>query len=74
MTPRLPKPRADWYVHSDGKFVATLTRQTSAANTFDPLSPWLLLHNNGKIDRFATYGEALNEARSVYPLVHISTT
>jgi hypothetical protein len=54
------------HVYSHDKHVAMINLQPKGADTFNPAEPWLLLHNTGRIDRFATMKEARGEARKTY--------
>lgn len=56
-------------VLSHGVHVAAINRMSKAADGYTPETPWLLLHNTGRVDRFATQREAKEEARKSYPRV-----
>jgi len=56
-------------VLSHGKHVASINRMHKAADGYTPDTPWLLLHNTGRVDRFATQREAKEEARKSYSRV-----
>lgn len=43
--------------------VATIAKQNSAADTYQPQLPWLLLLNDGRVRRFPTLTEAKDEAQ-----------
>jgi hypothetical protein len=51
------------------KHVAIINQQPKAADGYTPETPWLLLHNTGRIDRFATLAEARLEAVKSWPRV-----
>ena len=60
------------YVYSAGKFVATVNKQPREADGFNAAEPWLLLHNTGRIDRFAKQADARAEAEKSYPAATFS--
>lgn len=62
------------HVYSQGAFVAMIEKQSKLADYATPETPWLLLHNTGRIDRFTTQGEARDEARKAWPRVTFSRT
>jgi hypothetical protein len=51
------------HVYTSGKHVAMINRQHKGADGFIKETPWLLLRNSGRIDRFATMSEAREEAK-----------
>jgi hypothetical protein len=59
------------YVHTQrgAAFVATITRQHKESDGFIRETPWLLLHNTGRVDRFGSASEAREEARKTWPAV-----
>ncbi|QQM14828.1 hypothetical protein [Stenotrophomonas phage BUCT555] len=56
-------------VLSHNQYVASINRMHKAADGYTPDTPWLLLHNTGRVDRFARQGEAKKEARKSWPRV-----
>lgn len=59
------------YVYSQRgtKFVATINRQHPASDGFVKETPWLLLHNTGRVDRFEGAKQAREEAVKSWPAV-----
>ena len=57
------------HVHSHGRFVAIISKQHKLSDGFTRETPWLLLSNTGRVDRFATMAEARDEARKTWPSV-----
>lgn len=51
------------HVYSAGVHKAMIVCQPKQADGYTPETPWLLLHNTGRIDRFAMQREAREEAR-----------
>lgn len=49
-----------------GQFVAQITKQPKLAPGFQAHEPWMLLHNAGRIERFATHEDAKEEARKTW--------
>jgi len=49
-----------------GAFVAMISKQSKAAPGYISQTPWLLLHNNGKVRRFGSMAEARDEAQKHY--------
>ena len=49
-----------------GTFVAQICKQHKLAQGYLAEVPWLLLHNTGRIDRFAAQREAKDEAVKSY--------
>jgi len=62
------------HVYSQGAFVASIAKQPKMADYATPETPWLLLHNTGRVDRFASQSEARDEARKAWPRVTFSRT
>lgn len=54
-------------VMQNGRHVAAITKLPKAADAYRSEEPWALLHNSGRVDRFATAREAREEARKSYP-------
>lgn len=54
------------YIDRDTKHVAMIHKQTCAADNYRAEEPWLLLHDTGRIDRFARKDEAVKEAIKSY--------
>lgn len=54
----------DVYVSTSPK--AAIVRGNPLADGYRSAEPWLLLHNSGRVDRFATYTEARDEAIKSY--------
>lgn len=50
-----------------GQFVAQINKQPKLAPGFQEHEPWLLLHNSGRIERFASHQDAKDEARKSWP-------
>ena len=46
--------------------VATIAKQHKMADNYRACEPWLLLHNTGRTDRFASLHEARSEAQKSY--------
>lgn len=53
-------------IHQGAKHVATIAKQHKAADNYRACEPWLLLHNTGRTDRFATMAEARSEGQKSY--------
>lgn len=60
------------HIYSHGKHVAMIGHQPRAADTYRAEEPWLLLHNTGRVDRFATQRDARFEAVKTWPDVRIT--
>ena len=56
-------------VYSGDNFVAMISKQSKLALGYCKEEPWLLLHNTGRTDRFATKKEAREEAMKSWPAV-----
>lgn len=54
-------------VMQNGRHVATIVKLPKAADAYHAHAPWALLHNSGRVDRFATQRESREEARKSYP-------
>lgn len=59
-------------VYSQRKHVAMVRKQPPIADGYNSVEPWMLLHNSGRTDRFATYKDARAEAIKSYPAVRFS--
>ena len=62
------------HIYVDTKHVAMIDQQPKAADSYRPEEPWLLLHNSGRVDRFASQREARQEARKTYGFVLFKRT
>ena len=56
---------------STGPTTALINKQHPGSPGFQRAAPWLLLHSTGRVDRFATYAEARQEAMKAWPAVII---
>lgn len=54
------------HVYLKGAHVAMIVKPTKAADNYSAAEPWSLLHNSGRIDRFAQIAEAREEATKSY--------
>lgn len=62
------------HVYSRGRHVAMIVQQSKLADGYVAYAPWMLLHDKGRIDRFATYADAREEAMKSWPAASISRT
>ena len=58
----------------NGAFVAQVTNSSPISFGFSKEEPWLLLHNTGRIDRFASVKDAKFEARKTWASCRFSKT
>jgi hypothetical protein len=56
------------------RMVATITKQSPAADTYQSQLPWLLLLNDGRIRRFPSMSEAKDEAQKRFAPCSFSRT
>lgn len=61
------------HVFVGGNHVAMIVKCPREADAYRTGEPWTLLHNNGRVDRFATYKEAREETTKSYAGATIST-
>ena len=54
------------YARQGAQHVAMIHKQTCAADNYRAEEPWLLLHDTGRIYRFARKDEAVEEAIKSY--------
>lgn len=62
------------HVYVNTTHVAMINEMPKAADGYTPETPWLLLHNTGRVDRFATQREAKAEARKTWGYVLFKRT
>jgi hypothetical protein len=60
------------YINKGTKHVAMINRQSRGADNFNAAEPWLLLHDTGRTDRFASCKEAKEEALKSYAPLRFS--
>jgi hypothetical protein len=54
------------FVYSSGKFVASIIKGDKNNCNFNPLEPWAVLHNTGRIDKFYSQRDARDECFKTY--------
>jgi hypothetical protein len=60
------------HVFSSGKHVAMIVKCSREADAYREGEPWTLLHDTGRVDRFASYKEAREESLKAYTAAAIS--
>lgn len=58
---------------ADRKFVAIIQKQDPDADSYCAATPWVLVHNTGRVDRFASLEDVRTEAEKSYGFIRSSS-